>query len=278
MRSSSSVSRRKRRTSSSVSDDLPDPPVPVMPSTGTARLGRQGVQLGQPVGGSAPGLERGDRAGQGRRRPGRLGSPAARGRRGSASGPAARSTSQAAIIVLTMRGEAEGGAVVGGEDAGDAVGLQRLDLGGHDHAAAPAEHLGVGPAGLRQPVDQVAEVLDVAALVRADGDALHVLLDGRPHDLVDRAVVPQVDDLGPLRLEDPPHDVDRGVVAVEQAGRGHEADGMDRARAAPGSRRRRAGRSARSSAEYSWKPNLLSIDVKPLAVGARCRFAARPGG
>jgi hypothetical protein len=30
----SSWSRRKRRTSSSVSDDLPAPPVPVMPSTG----------------------------------------------------------------------------------------------------------------------------------------------------------------------------------------------------------------------------------------------------
>jgi hypothetical protein len=37
-----------------------------------------------------------------------------------------------------------------------------------------------------------------------------------------------VDDLGPLRLEDPPHDVDRGVVAVEQRGGGHEADRVGR--------------------------------------------------
>ncbi len=36
-RSLSAWSRRKRRSSSSVSDDLPEPPVPVMPSTGTVR-------------------------------------------------------------------------------------------------------------------------------------------------------------------------------------------------------------------------------------------------
>ena len=36
-RTLSAVSMRSRRTSSSVSEDLPEPPVPVMPSTGTRR-------------------------------------------------------------------------------------------------------------------------------------------------------------------------------------------------------------------------------------------------
>jgi hypothetical protein len=67
----------------------------------------------------------------------------------------------------------------------------------------------------------------VAALVGADGDPLDVLLDGRLGDLVDRAVVTEVDDLAPLGLEEAPHDVDGGVVAVEQAGGGDEADRMD---------------------------------------------------
>ena len=34
---------------------------------------------------------------------------------------------------------------------------------------------------------------------------------------------PEVDDLGAHALQDAPHDVDGRVVAVEQAGRGHEA-------------------------------------------------------
>jgi hypothetical protein len=74
-----------------------------------------------------------------------------------------------------------------------------------------------------QAIDQVAEELVVAALVRGDGDALHVLLDDRGDDLLDRSVVAEVDDLAALRLEDAPHDVDGRVVPVEQAGRGDDA-------------------------------------------------------
>ncbi len=125
-------------------------------------------------------------------------------------------------------GEAEALAVLGREDAGHAVGVELGDLVGDDDAAAAAEHLDVGAALGPEPVDQVAEVLEVAALVGADRHALHVLLDRGPDDLVDRAVVAQVDDLGALGLQDAPHDVDGGVVPVEQAGGGDEADGVDR--------------------------------------------------
>ena len=53
-----------------------------------------------------------------------------------------------------------------------------------------------------------------------------VLLEGRVHDLLDRAVVTEVDHLAALAHEDAPHDVDRRVVTVEQGGRGDEADGV----------------------------------------------------
>ena len=43
-------------------------------------------------------------------------------------------------------------------------------------------------------------------------------------DLGDRAVVAEVDDLGAGGLEMPAHDVDRRVVAVEERGRGDDAD------------------------------------------------------
>ena len=78
------------------------------------------------------------------------------------------------------------------------------------------------PASAKQVV-HVAEVLVVAALVGRHGDALGVLLDRGLDDLAHRTVVPEVDDLGAAGLRDPAHDVDRGVVAVEQRGRGDEA-------------------------------------------------------
>src|SRR5437879_6223469 len=114
--------------------------------------------------------------------------------------------------------------VLGRVDARDAVVLQLLDLGRHDDAAAAAEHLDVLAAALPQQVEHVLEELDVSALVGGDGDALHVLLQRGTDDLLDRAVVPEVDHLGARGLQDAPHDVDRRVVAVEQARRGDEAD------------------------------------------------------
>ena len=53
---------------------------------------------------------------------------------------------------------------------------------------------------------------------------VHVLLQRAVDDLVDRAVVSEVDHFAAARLQDAPHDVDRGVVAVEQARGRDEAD------------------------------------------------------
>jgi hypothetical protein len=110
--------------------------------------------------------------------------------------------------------------------------VQRLDLLGQDHAAAAAEDPHVAGAAFLQHVVHVAEELVVAALVGRHGDALRVLLDRGVDDLLHRAVVAEVDDLGAGSLRDAPEDVDRRVVAVEQAGRGDEADlvlGVERA-------------------------------------------------
>jgi hypothetical protein len=62
----------------------------------------------------------------------------------------------------------------------------------------------------------------VSWLRRGHRAALGVLLKDRIHYLADRPVVAETDHLRTLGLEDPPHDVDRGVVAVEQRGRADE--------------------------------------------------------
>ena len=114
-------------------------------------------------------------------------------------------------------------AVLGGEDR-DAGVAQPLDLLRHDDAATTADHAHVARARGAQRLDEVLEVLHVAALVGRHRDALDVLLQRGVDDLLHRAVVAEVDDLAALAHEDPPHDVDRGVVAVEQRGRRDEAD------------------------------------------------------
>ena len=167
----------------------------------------------------AVGLEHGDRAGQCR------------------DGPAEQVLDRGGLVGqvdvalgdqgVDHAGQAHALAVLGGEDA-HAEGPQRRDLLGDDDAAAAPVDPDVSGARGGEPVDQVAEELDVAALVAADRDALDVFGDGGLDHLVDRAVVAQVDHLCALRLQDAPHDVDRGVVAVEQARGGDEADRVNR--------------------------------------------------
>src|SRR5690606_15723884 len=74
----------------------------------------------------------------------------------------------------------------------DATLTQQLDLGGDDDSPATAVHLDVPRSPLTQALHEVAEVLDVTALVGRDRHALGILLDGGRDDLVDAAVVPEV--------------------------------------------------------------------------------------
>ena len=131
--------------------------------------------------------------------------------------------------------EAQGPPVLGAEDPRDAAALEGLDLLGRDRPAAAAVDPHVGHAGLREPAHEVPEELHVPALVGRDGDGVGGFLDGRLDELVDAAVVAEVDHLGALRLQQPAHDVDRGVVAVEE-GRGR--DDANRCLGAPRARLR----------------------------------------
>ena len=220
MRSLSCWSRRNRRTSSSVSEDLPEPPVPVMPEHRGAGRGRGRTDRVEEPGLEPAELGAGDGAGEG---------AALTGEHGVGAGLAL--VPQVEVARLDHRvdhaGEAEALAVLGGEDR-DAGLAEPGDLLGDDDAATAAVDLDVPGAALAQRLDEVLEVLDVAALVGADRDALDVLVDRGVDDFLHGPVVAEVDDLGALRLQDAAHDVDRGVVPVEQRRSGDEPDGMRR--------------------------------------------------
>ena len=190
-----------------------------MPSTGTRRDAAAAIQRRAVRFRQAAGLQAGDRPGQ---------RPPLAGQHGLDGGGVVREVGVAVPDQLVDHArQAELLAVLGREDAHPRRGQPR-DLVRDDDPAAAAEDPDVPGTGLGQQLRQVLEVLDVAALVGADRDALRVLLEHRVDDLADRAVVPEVHDLGALRLQDPPHDVDRGVVPVEQRGRGHEPHRMHR--------------------------------------------------
>ncbi len=114
-------------------------------------------------------------------------------------------------------------AVFGREDARHTVVVQLLDFGRDDNAAATAENANAFAAPLPQQVEHVLEELDVPALVARHRDALHVFLQGSRHDFFHRTVVPEMYHFGAHALQDATHDVDAGVVAVEERRRGDEA-------------------------------------------------------
>jgi hypothetical protein len=70
----------------------------------------------------------------------------------------------------------------------------------------------------------VLEVFHVPALIGCHGNGIGILLNGTFHHLLYRTVVTQMNHLGAAALDDAAHDIDGGVVAVEQACRCHNAD------------------------------------------------------
>ncbi len=114
--------------------------------------------------------------------------------------------------------QAEALAVFRAENAAHAVRMQIGNLSRHDHAAAAAEHFDVRAAALFQQIDHVLEVFDVPALIARQRNPLRIFLQGGGNDIVDRAVMSEVDHLCAIRHQDTAHDVDRGVVTVEERG------------------------------------------------------------
>jgi hypothetical protein len=64
------------------------------------------------------------------------------------------------------------------------------------------------------------------ALVRRNGNALHVFFNGTFHNLSNGTIMTKMDDLGTFALHDASHDIDGCVMAIKQTGRGNDPDFM----------------------------------------------------
>ena len=117
-----------------------------------------------------------------------------------------------------------GASVVRVVDAFDAVGVEFFDFLRKDGSAAAAENADVARTALVQEVFHVLEILHVAALVGGHGNGLSVFLDGTVDHFVYTAVVAEVNDLATGTLHDAAHDVDGGIVTIEQAGSRDDAN------------------------------------------------------
>ena len=106
--------------------------------------------------------------------------------------------------------------------------MQFSNLGGNDDAAAASEYLDARAAAFFQQVNHVFEVFDMPALIAGHGDGMCVLLQSSGHDFVNRAVVAEVNDFSAVGHQNAAHDVDGGVVTVEERGRGDKANSVGR--------------------------------------------------
>ena len=120
--------------------------------------------------------------------------------------------------------QAHGLAVFRRIETGDAILVQFSHLLRRDDPAAAAENLDLVGPSLAQQIEHIFEELDMPALVGRYGDAVHVLLDGRGNDLIDRSVVAEMDHFDAGRLQQAAHEVNRRVVAIEKARGCYEAD------------------------------------------------------
>ena len=67
----------------------------------------------------------------------------------------------------------------------------------------------------------------MTALVGTDGDTVCVLLDGGAYNIIDATIVTEMNNLGTLRLDQSPHDIDRRIMAIEQRSSGNKTQWRD---------------------------------------------------
>ena len=102
--------------------------------------------------------------------------------------------------------------------------MQFADFLWKDRAAPAAKDPDMAAAVFIQEVLNVFEKFQVSALVGCDGYPMGILFNGAFHDVSHGPVMTQVNDFGPLGLQDPAHDVDGGIMSVKETGSRYDPD------------------------------------------------------
>ena len=104
--------------------------------------------------------------------------------------------------------------------------MERPDFRINNNAPASPEHPNIRPIALAQHIDHVGKKFGMAALIGAHRNSLDIFLNRRIDNLRNAAVVSEVDHLCPGRLQESADDIDRGIMAVKEAGCRHEPDAI----------------------------------------------------
>ena len=110
-------------------------------------------------------------------------------------------------------------AIFYGVNAFHTRGVQCFDFAIGNRAAAAAEHPDVTAAALLQQLHHELEELDVPTLIGANRDRLRIFFNRGFDNFFHAAVVAKVNDFCTFLLQNPPHDVDRGIMSIEQRSR-----------------------------------------------------------
>src|SRR5207247_5989756 len=83
-----------------------------------------------------------------------------------------------------------------------------------DCAAAAAKNFDAGRAALAQKVDNFCEKFHVPTVITGNADGAYVFLDRCAHDITDRAVIAEINDLNPVPDEFEIDRVYRAIVSI----------------------------------------------------------------
>ncbi len=114
--------------------------------------------------------------------------------------------------------ESETTAIFDRIDLVDALAVEGGDLFVGDGAATAAKDGEVRASAFGEKLHHISEILHVSALIGRHGDAVGIFFDGSGDDFGDGSVMSEVDDFGSFGLKDAAHDIDGGVVSIEEAG------------------------------------------------------------
>ena len=99
---------------------------------------------------------------------------------------------------------------------------QFLNFFRKDDPASPTKYFDVSSTTLLKQIIHIFKILHMTALIRRHGDSVNVFLNGRIYHLIYTTIMTKVDHFNSGTLDDAPHDIDGGVVAIKKRGSGND--------------------------------------------------------